>query len=96
MPPVQGILPIINKDGKLTTKKDWDENWLPGTQSMTTMISTGGPFQFVPRKRRNVVLSRTAAGVVGGDVKMEQYRYYNDSLKSRRLLPNVVSIPPIL
>ena len=55
------------------------EHLLPGTVSLTTTMWAKGPHHYVPRKRRHLVVSRTAAGLTGG-VKEERYRYYNKGI----------------
>lgn len=71
--PARGIVPII---GKKSCIKENDDHWLPGTLNLTTTMTLQGPFQFLPRKRKQMVVDTSAAGKIGA-IPPEEHRYHN-------------------
>ena len=74
--PARGILPSIQQRDAGAAASDEKEAMLPGCTVLTTAMWVRGPHHYVPRKRKHVVVSRTAAAGVTGK-RGTEYRYYN-------------------
>jgi len=72
----RGIVPITPKEANNNKLIKKDDHWLPGTCKLTTAMTMQGPFQYLPRKRKQIILDSSAAGMLGGNPP-EEHRYHN-------------------
>jgi len=91
--PAVGIIPITTDARSLKKSRSLqiqEDHWLPGTLGMTTkMTMHAGPYQYLPRKRKQILLDFTAAGILGMKNQTDDHRYHFELKKRGNVSPYV-------